>query len=349
MKTTYITDNFSTLGGLGAVAYGDPEYFREVQNQVYAQSPSRFIDIQRPSDVFESLILNEESFKKVFLNTLEGEYSKDGTFTDYVDIELGPEWKQIILEQIYPAFQSAIDTNSSYGATLSDYFGLVIKKLLPQFSDQEALISIVTRDLRNNVFSSTGVDLGAQIISNNPQTKISTPPINSKIALETSVDLGLDYRGVPFNTGYSTIEDYWSDIPYPGVTSNNLIPATLRESLLNGYIGYSSQVPLENIYNPEGTNSISSFDLTSSDALNFSNPFGSGSILNQLPEELQGDKDVYSISLIGETINGYTTFDPKTMSNGDSIDASLIPDFEGQNADSDGGLPGLSRSFAFPF
>jgi hypothetical protein len=349
LKTAYLTDSFSTLGGLGSVAYGDPEYFREVQNQVYAQSPTRFADIQRPSDVFESLALSGDKFTRLVGEILEAEYAQDKEFTDYVDVAYGPGWRDSILVRFYNLFQQSLDSTSTYEVSLSDYVGRVVRTLLPSYQNAEQLTRDVITSLATDPFSPAGANLASKIISNNPQTKLSTPPSNAKIPLESSVDLGLDYRGVSFATGYSTLEDYWSDVPYPGVTSVNLIPATFRESILNGYVGYASETPLEVVYNPIGADSIRSFNLSSPEALNFSDPFGGGSVLAQLPVSLQGDADIYSISLIGETLNGYTTFDPGTMSNGDAIDLSLIPDFEGQNADPDGGLPGLSRTFASPF
>lgn len=347
MKTPYLTDRFSTLGGLGSVAYGDPEYFREVQNQIYAQSPTRFIDAQRPSDVFESLVLDREKFRQSFINVLEVEYLQNGSFTDYIDINYGPGWKNSVSRDAFPVLQRELDSSTFYGNTSSTYMGQVVNSLFPGFEESEKLIQNAVSEINKNSVSSTGADLGFFSVSNNPQTKISTPPPESIIALENSVDLGLDYRGVSFTTGYSTLEDYWSNIPYPGITGNNLIPATMKESVLNGYVGYSSQIPLEALYNPIGADSIGNSNINPGDSFNFSgSATGGGSILAQFSQEFERDPSIYQISLIGETLNGYTTFDPQTMSNGDLFDASLVPNFEAQNADPDGGRAGLSRTFS---
>ena len=52
---------------------------------------------------------------------------------------------------------------------------------------------------------------------------------------------------------------------------------------------------------------------------------------------------------MGEKLNGYTTFDPQTMSNGDLIDLSLVPTYEEDNKDPQGGLPSASRNFTPAF
>lgn len=351
MKSTFITDKFTTLGGLGSVAYGDPEYFREVQNQIYYNSPTSFVDSQRPSDVFESLIQSKTDYTRNLLKVLEEEYAKNGEFTDYIDVQYGPSWKNRVVDLGFSLLQRQLDSQSSYEYNSRDYFSLSLSILFPNL-DLKVLDDIIGKLIsRLSATSNSSLDLQLALdtILNNPQTKISTPPPDSQILLEDDPGQDFDYRGVSISTGYSTVEDYWSNIPYPGFTDPNTIPSTLRESILNGYVGYLSNSPLEALFNSVGAGSISSLNLSSPEALNFSDPFSQGSILAQLPKELQGDKGIYSISLIGEKLNGYSTFDPLTMSNGDGIDKSLIPDFEGQNSDPDGGLPGLARTFSSPF
>lgn len=348
MKTIYVTDSCSSLGGLGCVAYGDPEYFREVQNQVWAASPTRFIDLQRPSDVFESLIATEPEILRVVLEVLEEEYGKDEEFTDYIDIVQGTEWKEKITKKFFPALAQIVDSESSYMASLSGYLDRALTSVLPGIKSSERFILKIIEWLEKSQTFAVDPILGGKMLVNNPQTKIATPPTDAKVPLDNSVDLGLDYRGVEFVKGYSTLKDYWGNIPYPGMESPSVLPASLRESVLQGFVGYASTTPLEAIYNPIAADSISNLNLNSTEAINYSDPFTSGSVLGQIPDFRNQDNAIYSISLIGERINGYTTFDP-TMSNGDLIDLSLIPDYEGQNADPDGGRAGLSRTFTPPF
>lgn len=349
MKTVYVTDDFSSLGGLGAVAYGDPEYFREVQNQVWAASPTRFTDIHRPSDILESLIGTESELVDGVLEVLEAEYEKDGEFTDYVDITQGQNWKEKVAKDFFPALGQIVDSESSYIASTSGYLNKTLTSILPGFVSSENFASKIVDWLEESRISPISTNLAGAIIANNPQTKISSPPTNAKIALSNNVDLGLDYRGVEFAKGYSTLQEYWGDIPYPGMESPSILPGSLRQSVLQGYMGYASTTPLEKLYNPIAADSVGSLNLSSPEAINYSNPFTAGSILGEIPDFKRQDGDIYSISLIGETINGYTSFDPATMSNGDAIDRSLIPDYEGQNADPDGGKAGLSRTFTPPF
>jgi hypothetical protein len=322
LKTTYVTDGSSSLGGLGSVAYRDPEYFREVQNQVWAASPTRFIDLQRPSDVFESLIASESELLRGVLEVLEDEYDEDSEFTDYIDIVQGADWKEKILKKFFPSLTSVLDSESSYTTPLSGYFGKALSSALPGFNFSDDFISKIIKWFETSQNFAVGPALGGAMIANNPQTKISTPPIDSKIALDNSIDLGLDYRGVEFVKGYSTLQDYWGNIPYPG---------------------------MESLYNPIAADSVGNLNLRSIEAINYANLFTSGSILGEVPDFQRQDQDIYAISLIGETINGYTTFDPATMSNGDAIDISLIPNYESQNADPDGGRAGLSRTFTPAF
>jgi hypothetical protein len=338
LKTAYLTDEFSTLGGLGAVAYKDPEFFREVQNQIYFGSPTQFADVQRPSDIFESFLGNKKIITQKALSVLESNYAADGEVTDYLDINTGPDWRQTFLKKFYPVLQNQLDSTSSYNVSLIQHISATLSIIFPKLPNQEITLRIVEQ-LEGINTSPTGAKFAAVLAGNNPQTKLSVPPPNSKVPLDSSVDLGLDYRGVNFATGYSTLEDYWGNIPYPGMSSPSIIPATLRESILGGLVGYSSSNPLEAIYNPVGAGSIVNVGFNSSEAINFSDPFGSGFILGEIPFTNIGDTDV-SISLIGETLNGLTTFDPTP---------SPSPEFAKQNPDADGGLNPLSRSFNLAF
>ena len=261
MKTVYFTDDFSTLGGLGAVAYGDPEYFREVQNQVWAASPTRFVDIQRPSDILESLIGTESELLDGVLEVLDAEYEKDGEFTDYIDITQGQNWKEKVSKDFFPTLGKIVDSESSYVTSTSDYFNKALTSIFPGFVSSENFTSNIVDWLEESRISPINTNLAGAIIANNPQTKISSPPVNAKIALNNNVDLGLDYRGVEFTKGYSTLQEYWGNIPYPGMESPSILPSSLRQSVLQGYVGYASTTPLEKLYNPIAADSIGSSNL----------------------------------------------------------------------------------------
>jgi hypothetical protein len=239
-----------------------------VQNQVWAASPTRFIDLQRPSDIFESLVATEPELLNGLLEVLETEYEKNGEFTDYVDIMLGADWREKIIKMFFPALVKVLDSESSYTTLLSGYLDKALKSVLPGISSSEDIIAKIVDWLEASQYFAVEPTLGGSMIANNPQTKISTPPVDAKIALNNSVDLGLDYRGVEFVKGYSTLEEYWGNIPYPGMESPSVLPSTLRDSVLQGLVGYASTAPLEAIYNPIAADSISNLNLKSLEAIN---------------------------------------------------------------------------------
>ncbi len=344
LRTGYITDDFSTLGGLASVAYGDPEYFREVQNQIYFQSPTRFLDVQRPSDIFESFFGSREAFTEALLEGLESQYQSDGQFRDYVDVRFGADWREKISPDLQNRFFGNLDSLEGYGLSLSDYVEFVVEELLPGAPASGSVVDSIVDEVRSNPLVGSDSSLIAKAVSNNPQTKLSVPPSSTRIDLNNSVDLGYDYRGIDIPSGYLTPQDYWSDVAYPGMT-NQVTPTGFKDFISNGYVGYLSSTPLEGLFNPIGAQSISDAPGSTSDPASLSNP----SVFSQFPEELQADRDVFSISLMGERLNGYTTFDPSTMSNGDLLNTSQVPSFDEDNKDPEGGLNPTARNFTPAF
>ena len=342
MKTGYVTDDFSTLGGLAAVSYGDPEYFREVQNQIYSQSPTKFLNTQRPSDIFESFFGTKERFMEIVLSALETQYSDSIDFANYADINHGADWREEIIPVLRKGFFETLDSVEKYGLSLSDYIGLAIKSSLSSVTNSDEIVKAITSRVLEEPGVGVDARLIAQAVSNNPQTKISIPPSGARIDLESSVDLGTDYRGVEFSSGYISPGDYWNNIAFPGLT-NTSVPGNLIKSVTNGYVGYLSSTPLEALYNPTGALSVSGIPSGGIGSMPIS------SILSQFPDTLQADRDVYAVSLMGEKFNGFTTFDPATMSNGDLIDTSLVPTFEENNKDPQGGLNPTARNFTTAF
>jgi hypothetical protein len=273
---------------------------------------------------------------------------------------------------------SALDSPSNYGLTLSDYVALCVRSTIfyrvdgvqgvtdkasssgftvvyldsadepptPQELERNVVDGIVSA-VKADAIIGRDAEFVIKLISNNPQTKISVPPPDAVIPLETSVDLGLDYRGTEFVSSYLPPKDYYSNVAYPGFIGSTSLPVNFRDSVIQGYVGYPSGLPLELVFNPVGSESIRNMDMNSPVSLLApTDPFNAGSVLGDLPSLSQSDRDIYNISLIGPTMNGYLSFDPGTMSNGDLINTSLIPKFESDNADKDGGLNPASRNFS---
>ena len=339
MKTGYITNSFSTLGGLASVAYGDPEYFREVQNQIYSESPTSFLDMHRPSAILSDFFASPEQLTSAIVSELEDRYNSDPEFNSYIDVNIGPNWKNNIMEKINTELPLVIDSVEDYGATMSDYLNITFSRVLPNAPSLQELSIDIAKNLENIKGAGVDIPLMTRIISNNPQTKLSVPPVNARINLKNSADTGSDLRGVEFTKGYITPQDYWKDIAYPGLTSS-ATPIGFRDIINQGYVNYPSITPLENLFNPIGAQSISDTDIESE----ISSPAGSAaSYLSQFPEVTNAERQVYNISLIGELINGLTTFDPATMSNGNLIDLNNVPDEE--NSDPQGGSTPSTRNF----
>jgi hypothetical protein len=350
LKTGYITDDFSTLGGLAAVAYGDVDSFREVQNQIISNSPTRGFDNQRPSDLFRSFLPSEDLFVSEILNSFKREQEENEEFSDYLDEALGANWEKEIERSFLNEFYYQVDNEVEYGNTLNVFLEKTLGQLFIGYHDLNSLASRAIDDLTNNPVFSEDLEFIAKISSNNPRNKISSPPPNSNVPLTNSIDLDKDFRDLPFSTSYLLPQDYYSEVAYPGFGDITSIPLSLRDSVENGYVGYPNNLSLESIFNPIGAESLREISSSIGNILSGSDIWNTTSVLGQLediPGLSQADKDIYEISLMGARINGFLEFDPATQSNGDYFDTSLLPEI--LNSDKDNGVPLSSRKFSNTF
>ena len=350
MKVGYITDDFSTLAGLASVAYGSADSFREVQNQVINSSPTKVFDTQLPSDIFQSFLVSEDHFINVIMDSLIEEYSDNEEFADYTDESLGVDWvakiKTLLLKDLY----SEINSQSQYGNKLENYFLNSLKNLFPGYENTQDLTDKVISAILSDPALGDDIKLISSVVANNPHTKISTPPKNTVIPLDESIDLDKDYRGVSFITGYLTPQDYFSEVAYPGFENASSVPSTFKDSVLDGYVGYPSNISLETIFNPSGAESLRDIPMAISSVLSDSDVWNAASVLGQLgdiPGMDQGEQKIYEISLIGPRVNNLLTFDPATMSNGDYFDTSALPKI--LNIDKEDGVPMSSRNSSNTF
>lgn len=127
------------------------------------------------------------------------------------------------------------------------------------------------------------------------------------------------------------------------------IPNNFSEIISSGYVGYPIN-PLENNFNPAAAQSVFNGDNLSSiingigvaastagsifSALSSSNPFIS-------PEE----RAYYEINLISSKLNGLTSYNPLTDSNGDSLDPRYVVNYEQRNIDTSLGVNYTARPF----
>lgn len=350
MKIGYITDDFSTLAGLASVAYGSVDSFREVQNQIINSSPTKVFDAQLPSDIFQSFLISEDYFNEVVMDSLLEEYSNNEEFADYIDEELGVNWvtktKTSLLKDLY----LEINSFSGYGNGLEGYLSNSLKYLFPGYTDIQDLSRGIISSIMSDPALGDDIKLISSVVANNPHTKISTPPKNTTVPLLESIDLDKDFRGVSFVTGYLTPQDYFSEVAYPGFENASSVPSTFKDSVLDGYVGYPSNISLETIFNPSGAESLRDIPTAIASVLSDSDIWNAASVLGQLsdiPGLDKGDTDIYEISLIGPKVNNLLTFDPATMSNGDYFDTSALPKI--LNVDKEDGVPMSSRNFSNTF
>lgn len=350
MKTGFLTDDFSTLAGLAAVAYGSVDSFREVQNQIIQNSPTGTFDSQRPSDIFTSFIESESYFVELITESLYSEYTGNEEFADYVDERLGAGWTDIVEGRFMNLLRTELDSSEEYQKNLKDCLSGSLNILFPGYADLDGLADILISAVKLDNLFGEDISLVSKIAGNNPRTKISTPPPNTVVSLKDSTELDKDYRGVSFVSGYLTPQSYYSEIAYPGFDSLSSMPSTFKDSIFDGLVGYLSGISLERIFNPTSAESIGNLSLSPNYVLSESDIWSTASALGDMldiPGLTQTDRDIYEISLIGPRINGFLTFDSKTMSNGDFIDTSNVPKI--LNSDKEGGLPMSSRNFSSVF
>lgn len=319
-STGYVTDQFSTLAGLAGVAYGDVEYFREVQNQILSKSPFPTLNISRPSENLEGFSTSRKDLVEVIKQGIQIEYGSNTAVQDYIDINLGPRWTAEFDKVLPRVFAQELDSIEGYGVTFSELFSNAVSRIIPDQAVVSALGNAAKRALDEDLVGAD-LDLILSIVANSPQSAISSPPPNSIIELDNSIDLGKDFRGVDLASGYLSPKLYQSGIPYPSFSSSFEITGSVLESVRQGRVGYPSS-------------SLQEFT-------EFDGPSNSTSIqsLNSLVE--QTDRDIYEISLIGPRINGFLSYDAKTKSNGDFVDRGLVE--ESENKDPTGGALAVSR------
>lgn len=326
----YATDSWSSISGLASVAYGAPDKYPEVANQVIAGSPvANIVNQMTPSSLIEQFITTDK-LKEV----LDEEYNKGGDFAKYVD-KPGNSTK-LVAKNLNKKISTGFGEMSSYETSLADvinYAGV------PGISGQ-----LISERLSQKI---PDLSLRASLAATVPSRKPDKLPANDRISLLDSINLGTDYRGVNFSTGYLTPQQYFSGTAFPGVgtTSRNL-PDTIIQSLQGGYVGYPTLQPLENLLRPGLSSIITTSDIQDINSVSRS-VSGLGTIgtirdFTGIGALSQDDQNMYDVDLsdLIVKINGYTTYQPEINSNGDFITpVSMTP-----NADQDQGLPYSQRT-----
>jgi len=328
--STYLTDSWSTISGLASVAYGSPTRYPEVANQVGRQLATRALGNMPPSEVLSNrLSVND------FVSALTAEYEKGEEFARYVDS--GNQTVADVSKRLYRDMLAGFDQIATYESSITD----VLEYINAPVNTQRVKNDLVSRVPDLELFS--------RLAANMVYGKLDKLPSGTLIDLNDNVSLDSDSNGVAFTTGYLTPDQYYSGVAYPGVgsTGNNL-PGSFVTSLVEGYKGYATLQPLDDLLRPGLADLVSLSDINDirgvSRAISGLGTINTAKDLGGLGVMSKADQAMYSVDLtkIVVGINGYTVYDPATDSNGDFIDTSLIPDYEGENADS--GLPYSSRT-----
>lgn len=330
---TYLTDSWSTVSGLAAVAYGSPDRYPEVANQIRKRSAVGFLGPTPPSEVIgRHMTLSDTTA------ALTTEYGRGGEFTKFVDSqgESLTTWSG----RIYNGVVQAFNEFSTYESSLTDALEYVAEGLGIPLDVQR-----IKDDLIGRV---ADLDIYSRLASSVSHNKLDKLPAGTRIVLDDSTSLDSDSNGVGFPTGYLTPADYFAGVAYPGMgTDGTNLPNNIVKSVTEGYQGYATLQPLDDLLRPGIATLMSLPDIADIRGVDRA-VAGLGTIgtlkdLSGLGAMSPADQAMYSVDLseIVVGINGYTVYDPATDSNGDFIDVSLVPDYTSENADS--GLPYSQR------
>lgn len=296
-----------------------------------------FLGPTPPSDIISNVLKPEH-----VVSALQNEYGAGEEFSKYVD--KGSKTVQDIANKLCTDIVQAYNEFGTYESSLTDALEYVSGGLgIDNQRVKDKLLSIVS-----------DLELFSRMAANVPTNKLDKLPSSTRIDLDDSVNLDTDQNGVALTTGYLTPAQYWNEIAYPGAgsTADNL-PNTFVTSLTEGYKGYATLQPLDDLLRPGLAALVSLADIN--DLRNVSRSVsGLGTIstakdLTGLARFSLADEAMYDLDLADIVVerNGYTVYDPLTDSNGDFISSANIPDYDGLNADS--GLPYSSRTRSLTF
>lgn len=313
------------------MAYGFPDRHAEVANQIRGQLATSVLGDFPPSEIIENRLTEQH-----IVSALQGEYGVGEEFTKFVDN--GQDSVEKISKDVYVKILQSYNEMSTYETSLTDVLEYVGLPINPQRVKNHLMSNVPDLELFTKLAAGVGYN------------KLNKLPSGARIELSDNISLDKDANGVSFPTGYLTPDQYFNDVAYPGVgsTAENL-PNTLVTSLIEGYKGYPTLQPLDDLLRPGLAALVSNSDISG-----LKNPAQAIAGISTIDtvRDISGlgsiginDQIMYNIDLTKIVIglNGYTVYDPAKDSNGDFIDRSLIPDFDSENADQGSGLPYFSR------
>lgn len=236
-QSNFLTDRFSTIGGLASVAYGSSSLFPTVADQLKRSSRTRALDSQIPSHSFLDFIGTQEFLKDLMLEVIMTEYSLGGDVTDFVDLYTNgiDEFSELFTR----IFIQSLDQYSTYSVSPSKIISDSIEKTTQRFTSLSAVpIDFVslTEKLIQKFFDSEylaeDIPVFLAILANNPNTKVTEAPPDSLVQLDVQGVSSKDHRGVERNFGTISPRDYYNGAAY--APTGNL----LKKAVVQGYVGY---------------------------------------------------------------------------------------------------------------
>lgn len=281
-KNNFLTDKFSTTGGLAAVAYGSSSLFHTVSDQIKLYSKTKATDSQLPSHLVLDYVGTKSFLKDIFYSVLNEEYSLNQEYTDYIDLYVGSV--EEFANKTTDFFLREIDKISDYSFSPLRAINNSLLQTIFFYTDSTDL-EINTNNLSIQIelelytVGYIGEDL-FKVVSlalNNPTTKISAAPPDSVVQLSVEDRSAKDSKGV--ERSYGTI----SPVKYYSGTGFNLEGTSIRKSVIQGYAGYPLVSLLgESLLNPDSYNNL---DLQSTSSLVL-NEFANDSSLTPAQETI---------------------------------------------------------------
>jgi len=329
VKSNFATDTYSTAGGLATVAYNDPDFFREVNNQIFQDSPTADLDLNLPSSLFSGSFDQGDRVRQIVEDSLTDLKDTSEDFSDWLDVNEQHNVESLSRD-IENSFFLELDRTSSHRSTMDSYLSSSINQVVRELPEDivSSCVEAITSSFRSDPKIGKEIDGMVGVMNNNPFTKITNLPPDVIIPLDVPTALGKDYRGVDIVNAYLTPFDYYSEKAFTG---------SINKYAEVGYIGYPT-TPLESLYNPAGSTPLGTDTAGTTYLPQVLSQMSSSSRLSQ------NTRDLYNLSLMAIDLNGLTSFDPATMSNGDYLDISVLPKYADSNLDTDGGVLPSSRA-----
>lgn len=250
-KSNFLTDKFSTTGGLAAVAYGSSSFFPTVADQIKRGSKTKALDSQLPSHAFLDFVGTRNFILDVFKTAVQEEYDAGEIITDFIDLYATNV--DTFSDALVGTFISTINRYSTYSVTLTIALKDSIEKTSFKFSENTEL-QIDSEYLAERLGSKfieagyIGEDAAKLFVflANNPNTKVSAAPPDNLISLNVQGVSTRDARGVERNYGTLPPQDYYAGIAYKSEGS------AFKKAVVQGYVGYPLVSLLgESILNPD--------------------------------------------------------------------------------------------------